>query len=270
MNAEPPAPVSSLHPGRVRSLLTEFLREETRKAGFSNAVLGLSGGVDSSVVAFLAQEALGGDHVTGVIMPYATSSPASRRDAEEVARRLALRTQVVDISPMVDAYLAVAGPVDRVRAGNVMARQRMIVLYDLSAREQALVLGTSNRTEILLGYGTLYGDTACALNPLGDLYKTEVWDLARTLGVPEEIIRKRPSADLWDGQADEDELGITYGEADRILYYMMEEGLGREEMIGRGLLPRLVDRVAELVRKNTFKSRPPLIARIRKRAAGGA
>ena len=255
----------SLNTDFVRTLLVGFIRDETRQAGFERVVLGLSGGIDSTVAAFLACEALGVGHVTGVIMPYRTSSPASREDAELVARHLGMAAPLVDISPMVDAYLGPAGVTDRVRAGNVMARQRMIVLYDISSRDRALVLGTSNKTEVLLGYGTLHGDMACALNPLGDLYKTQVWQLAGALGVPERIIRKRPSADLWEGQTDEGELGFTYAEADRLLYYMIDERRNDGELAGLGFDLRLVQNVKEMVRKNQFKRRPPLIAKVSNR-----
>ena len=255
----------SLNTDFVRTLLVGFIRDETRQAGFERVVLGLSGGIDSTVAAFLACEALGVGHVAGVIMPYRTSSPASREDAELVARHLGMAAPLVDISPMVDAYIGPAGVTDRVRAGNVMARQRMIVLYDISSRDRALVLGTSNKTEVLLGYGTLHGDMACALNPLGDLYKTQVWQLAGALGVPEQIIRKRPSADLWEGQTDEGELGFTYAEADRLLYYMIDERRNDGELAGLGFDLRLVQNVKEMVRKNQFKRRPPLIAKVSNR-----
>lgn len=249
----------------VASLLTGFIREETRQAGFEKVVLGLSGGIDSAVAAFLAREALGSAHVMGVIMPYRTSNPRSREDAELLARTLDIAAPVVDISPMVDAYLGPAGVTDRLRAGNVMARQRMIILYDLSSRDRALVLGTSNKTEVLLGYGTLHGDMACALNPLGDLYKTQVWQLARALGVPEEIVRKPPSADLWEGQTDEGELGFTYAEADRLLYYMIDERRSDADLAAMGFDPGLVRRVGGIVRRNQFKRRPPLIAKVSNR-----
>jgi len=252
----------SLNVGAVRALLVGFIRDETRRAGFENVVLGLSGGIDSAVAAFLACEALGNGHVTGVIMPYRTSSPRSSEDAGVVARHLGLTALCVDITPMVDAYLGPAAVTDRVRAGNVMARQRMIVLYDLSSRDRALVLGTSNKTEILLGYGTLYGDTACALNPLGDLYKTQVVQLARAMGVPEQIIAKPPSADLWEGQTDEGELGFTYAEVDRLLYYMTDEGRSDEELAELGFSRRLMEDVKAMVRRNQFKRRPPLVAKV--------
>jgi NAD+ synthase len=246
----------------VRTILTKFLRDECHNAGFQRGVLGLSGGVDSAVVAFLAAEALGKENLRAVIMPYRTSSPQSRTDAELVVAKLGIPSEVVDISPMVDAYLQRAGEANDVRRGNVMARQRMIVLYDISSRDRALVLGTSNKTEILLGYGTLFGDTACALNALGDLYKTQVWHLAEALGVPEQIINKKPSADLWEGQTDEGELGLTYARVDQLLYAMIDERRSAKELVEMGFEEEFVSRVHTMVRVNQFKRRPPVIAKI--------
>jgi NAD+ synthase len=254
-----------LNADAVRTILTGFILDETRRAGFENVVLGLSGGIDSSLAAYLAVEALGSSHVTGVIMPYRSSSPGSRNDATLVAGRLGIAAPVVDITPMVDAYTGPAEITDRLRAGNIMARQRMIVLYDYSVRDRALVLGTSNKTELLLGYGTLHGDMACALNPLGDLYKTQVWQLARTMGVPEEIVGKPPSADLWEGQTDESELGFTYHEADRLLYYMVDERRDEASLSELGFDARLVQRVRDMVRRTQFKRRPPVIAKVSNR-----
>ncbi len=246
----------------VRRLLVEFLRDECRNAGFQKAILGLSGGVDSTLVAYLAVEALGKQNVVGVIMPYRTSSPQSRADAEMIAGALGIAVEVVDITPMVDAYLEKAKGAERIRQGNVMARQRMIVLYDLSSREKALVIGTSNKTELMLGYGTIHGDLACALNPLGDLYKTQVWHLAEALGVPESIVRKKPSADLWEGQTDEGELGLTYARADQLLYAMIDERRSNAELRAMGFENDFVERVRQMIRTNQFKRRPPVIAKV--------
>jgi len=246
----------------VRKLLVGFLHDEITQAGFTRAVLGLSGGVDSALAAYLAVEALGRENVTAVMMPYRTSSPQSREHAELVARTLGVRTELVDITPMVDAFLGTTGPTDRVRAGNVMARQRMIVLYDVSARDRSLVIGTSNKTEILLGYGTLHGDLASAVNPLGDLYKTQVWQLAEAVGVPKAVVEKKPSADLWDGQTDEGEFGFSYRDADRLLYQMVDERHTAEELGAMGFEPAFVARVGEMIRRFQFKRRPPLIAKV--------
>jgi NAD+ synthase len=259
---EPNAHTLALDTPLVRRILVGFLRDGTRNAGFSRGVIGLSGGVDSAVVAHLAAEAMGKENILGVIMPYRTSDPRSRSDAELVAGTLGIRTEVVPITPMVDPYLEGAGVSDRLRQGNVMARERMIVLYDLSSREQGLVFGTSNKTEILLGYGTLFGDLASALNPLGDLYKTQVWQLARELGVPAPVIEKKPSADLWAGQTDEGDLGMTYAEADRLLHAMVDERRSDTELQELGFAPPFIQRVRTLIRVNQFKRRPPVIAKI--------
>jgi NAD+ synthase len=255
----------SLNMGVVRSLLVNFLRDECLNAGFHKGVLGLSGGVDSAVVACLAVEALGKDNVRAVIMPYRSSSPRSRADAELVMLKLGIVSEVVDITPMVDAYLSGVNDADNVRQGNVMARQRMIVLYDISSRDRALVLGTSNKTELMLGYGTLFGDMACALNPLGDLYKTQVWQLAESLGVPERIVKKKPSADLWEGQTDEGEMGLTYARVDQLLFAMIDERRSDEDLIGMGFDEEFVRRVKRMVMLSQFKRRPPVIAKVSNR-----
>ena len=252
----------TINTGIVRKVLVDFLRDEIHNAGFSTGVLGLSGGVDSAVAAFLAAEALGREHVVAVLMPYRTSSPQSRSDAERVVQHLGLRSEVVDITAMVDAYVGAAAVADNVRAGNVMARQRMVVLYDISSRERALVIGTSNKTELLLGYGTLFGDMACALNPLGDLYKSQIWQLAEALGVPQEIIEKPPSADLWEGQTDEGEMGLSYATADQLLYQMVDERRTDAELLAMGFEDALIGRVKRMVARSQFKRRPPLIAKV--------
>lgn len=252
----------TIHTATVRKLLVEFLRDEVKNAGFEKGVVGLSGGVDSSLAAFLAAEALGKQNVIGVLMPYATSSPDSTSDALAVVKKLGIRHETVDITPMVDAYVKLQPRMNHVRKGNVMARQRMIVLYDISHRENALVIGTSNKTEILLGYGTLFGDTACAINPLGDLYKTQVWQLAEAVGVPKNIVEKKPSADLWEGQTDEGELGLSYKSVDRLLYYMVDERRSMEELKELGFEEQFIVNVQNRVQRNHFKRRPPLIAKI--------
>ncbi|MFN0158717.1 MAG: NAD+ synthase [Bacteroidota bacterium] len=255
----------SLNTDIIQKVLADFLRDQIHNAGFRKAVLGLSGGIDSAVSAFLAVKALGKNNVLGIIMPYRTSSPESRNDAEGVAHHLGIQTQLVDITPMVDGYVNSNKSMDRTRTGNVMARQRMIVLYDVSSREKALVVGTSNKTEIFLGYGTLFGDTACAVNPLGDLYKIQVRQLARALGVPMQIIEKPPSADLWQGQTDEDEFGFSYDQVDHLLYYMIDERRSVSELIELGFKKKLIDRVRSMVQKNQFKRLPPLIAKVSNR-----
>lgn len=255
----------SLNMETVQKLLIDFLRDGIRNPGFERAVIGLSGGVDSTVSAYLATRALGKDNVLGVMMPYRLSSPQSQKDAELVAKNLGIKTELVNISPMVDAYLEPYKVADKLRAGNIMARQRMITLYDISSRDRSLVVGTSNKTEIFLGYGTLFGDTACALNPLGDLYKTQVWQLAAALGVPQEIIDKKPSADLWEGQTDENELGFTYKKVDHLLYFMIDERRSVVELEQMGFEKEFILKVRDIVRKNQFKRTPPVIAKISNR-----
>lgn len=251
-----------LDTGLVERILVGFLRDETHQAGFTKGVLGLSGGVDSAVCAALAARALGSENVLGILMPYRTSNPQSRADAELVAQSVGIRTELVDITPAVEPHLLRAGSTDRVRAGNIMARERMIILYDASQRDKALVLGTSNKTELLLGYGTLFGDMACAINPLGDLYKTQVWQLARSLGIPDQVIAKRPSADLWDGQTDEGEFGFSYDDADRLLYMMIDERRTDDECAAAGFSGEFIRRIRGMVSRSQFKRRPPLIAKV--------
>jgi len=238
-----------------------FLRQEITRFGFRKAIIGLSGGVDSSLAAFLLVEALGSENVVGVMLPYRLSSRESLEHARMVADILSLKPLHIDITPMADAFIENLKIDDKNRIGNVLARVRMIILYDLSAKYGGLVVGTSNKTELLLGYGTLWGDLAHAVNPLGDLYKTQVWELASYVGVPEEIVRKKPTADLWPGQTDEAELGLSYAEADAILYEILELHRRPEQLYdkyGEGK----VKRVWTLLKRNQFKRKPPIIAKV--------
>lgn len=203
-------------------ILEGFLKTEVERTGLHRVVLGLSGGIDSALAAYLAVRALGPSGVVGVLMPYRTSSPSSVRDAEAVVGALGIVAERFEISELVDVFAAKSGAIGPRRLGNVMARVRMLVLYDRSVEHDALVLGTSNKTELLLGYGTIHGDLASALNPLGDLYKTQVRELSRALSVPKPILDKPPSADLWPEQTDEAELGVTYDEVDRILALLVD------------------------------------------------
>jgi len=257
-----------VQPELVCELLESFLREEIGSAGMQRAVVGLSGGIDSAVVAALCARALGAENVLGVLLPYRLSSRASVTDAEEVARHLGCPTRSVDISPMADGYFAQVDPADRRRRGNVLARCRMIVLYDLSVEWSGLVVGTSNKSEILLGYSTQWGDGAHALNPLGDLYKHQVYQLARFLDLPGGVIEKPPSADLFEGQSDEAELGFTYEEADRLLLHLVDRRYSEAELLLAGFDPGLVQRVAARVVANQFKRLPPLIAKVSRRSVG--
>ncbi|HYC00186.1 MAG TPA: NAD+ synthase [Candidatus Limnocylindrales bacterium] len=246
----------------VEKILVGFLASEVRKVGLSRAVLGLSGGVDSAVSAAIAARALGGENVLGVMMPYQTSSPESVADALAVAASLGIETMTVEITAQVDAYFERFPDASRLRRGNKMARERMTILYDHSAARSALVVGTSNKTELLLGYGTLYGDMASALNPIGDLYKTQVWGLARHLALPPAVIEKAPTADLWSGQTDENELGFSYHEVDRLLYWMIDERCSFGELEAMGFEREFIERIARMVRRSQFKRRLPIIAKI--------
>ena len=246
----------------VRDLLVRFIKDQTSNAGFTKAVVGVSGGVDSAVSATLAAEALGKDNVLGVIIPYRTSDPKSEKDARSVIQTIGIQSELVDISKMVDGYCEENKITDAIRRGNVMARMRMIVLYDLSAREKALVIGTSNKTEILVGYGTQHGDLASAINPLGDLYKSQIWQLAEAIGVPKRVIEKAPSADLWEGQTDEKEMGVTYAALDALLYEMIDERRSDEELVRMEFDAPLIKRIRILIQKNQFKRRPPVIAKV--------
>jgi NAD+ synthase len=252
----------------ARRVIGEFIRGQLRQAGFERAVLGLSGGIDSALVAYLVAEAIGADRLLCVLMPYRTSSDASRTDAEEVVRRLGAASELVEISPMVDAFFAAQPDATPLRRGNFMARQRMAVLYDRSVTWGGLVVGTGNKTESLIGYTTLFGDNACAFNPIGDLYKSQVRQLAAALGVPDEIIRKAPSADLWPGQTDEDEAGFSYPVLDRLLFWRIDKRRSDEEMTGLGFDPALVARVDRMIATSEFKRQVPPIAKLGPRTAG--
>ena len=249
-------------------ILTAFIRGELEKFGYSKAILGLSGGLDSAVCAALAVRALRPDNVLGLLLPFGDSFTSDRDDALLVAARLGLRTETIDIAPMVDAYFERHPTEDRVRRGNKMARERMSILYDISARERALILGTSNKTELLIGYGTIHGDMACAINPMGDLYKTQVRLLGAHLELPRRILEKHPTAGLWEGQTDEDEIGLTYAEIDEILVHWVDGRESRDELLARGYAATKVDRVLALVRNSEFKRQLPPIAKLSSRTVG--
>ncbi|MCA9750756.1 MAG: NAD+ synthase [Gemmatimonadetes bacterium] len=257
-----------MEPRTVRRILVSFLRHETQVAGLSRGVLGLSGGIDSAVVCHLAAEALGPENVTAVMMPADTSSPASLADAERVAADTGVQTRVVPIGDMAAGYLKHAPDASPLRRGNVFARCRMIVLYDVSAEVSGLVFGTSNKTELLLGYGTLFGDLASAINPIGDLYKTHVRALATELGVAETVRTKPPTADLWAGQSDEQELGATYEELDALLFRLIDERVGPDRLVDEGFDEAFVRSISRRVRVNQYKRRPPLIAKLTTRTIG--
>ncbi len=243
-------------------VLTGFIQSEVRRAGFRRVIVGVSGGVDSSLAVTLAAAAMGPGNVWGISMPYQASSPESLTHAQLIADRLEVNFFQVDITPQIDAYFAAFPDADHIRRGNKMARERMTILYDHSARLEALVLGTSNKTELLLGYGTLYGDMASALNPIGDLYKTQVRCLAAHLDVPAEIVGKKPSADLWVGQTDEDELGFSYEAVDRLLYYLVDRRYEHPALIELGFEAQFVEAVSRRIQSSQYKRRPPVIAKV--------
>ncbi|MES1242969.1 MAG: NAD+ synthase [Acidobacteriota bacterium] len=251
-----------LNPPLAAEVLTSFIRDAVETTGLSGVVVGVSGGVDSSLSAALAARALGPERVHGFLLPYRTSNPASEQDARAVAEHLGIPHRKIDISPMVDAYFEMEPDADPGRRGNKMARERMTILFDQAKKLDALVLGTSNKTEILLGYSTVFGDNASSLNPLGDLYKTQVWQLSRHLGLPDAVIDKAPSADLWPGQTDEGDLGVDYGTADEVLHLLFDEGLRPEEIVERGYDERAVTRIVTLEQRFRYKRRLMLIARL--------
>jgi len=252
----------------VKKLLARFIATELSRFGYENGILGLSGGIDSTVAAYLGALALGPDHVIGLIMPYGDTFGRDVDDAEAVASALGIKTRLIDISPSVDAYYTRFATDSRVLKGNKMARERMSILYDFSEREKALIIGTSNKTELLLGYGTLHGDMACAINPMGDLYKTQVRILGGHLGIPDQVLNKTPTAGLWEGQTDEQELGLSYTEIDEILYHMIDKRIPRRELIGQGFEEAKVDRLIHLIKGAEFKRRMPPIAKISERSVG--
>lgn len=258
----------TIHSDLCRTILTGFIRSEITRMGFQRAVLGLSGGIDSALVCFLAAEALGPQNVLAVRMPYRTSSPDSLADAQRVIDATGVQSMTVEITDMVEPLIQRFPEMDSMRKGNIMARQRMIVLYDQSAATGGLVIGTGNKTEILLGYSTLFGDSACAFNPIGDLYKTQVRQLSRDLGVPEAVISKPPSADLWSGQTDEGELGYTYAEVDQLLYLLVDQRYTPEECVSAGFSESFVRSVVNRIRRNQFKRVLPPIAKLSNRTIG--
>jgi NAD+ synthase len=258
----------SINTDLARKILTGFIYTEITRAGFSKAVINLSGGIDSALSCYLAAEAMGPENVLAIRLPYRLSSPESLEHAQMVIDATGVQSITVDITPMVEPLFERFPDMNEVRKGNIMARQRMIVLYDQSEAFKGLAVGTGNKTEILLGYTTVYGDAANALNPIGDLYKTQVRQLSRALGISEEIVGKAPSADLWAGQTDEGELGFTYDEADQLLYLLVDERWTPEEAIEAGFAERFVREVVRRMRQNQFKRILPPIAKISQRTIG--
>ena len=271
---------SRLVAGKLKSFISATLAFK----GFNKVILGLSGGLDSTVVAYLSAAALGKDNLIGIIMPYGKLSSEALDHADKIAGILRIKTEIIDIKPMIDAYFMVQERIsgttenrsqllqsdflektktsDNLRRGNKMARERMSILYDLSQKHNALVIGTSNRTEILLGYGTVHGDCACAINPVGGLYKTQLRQLARYLGVASYILKKPPSADLWQGQTDENEIGYAYGDIDRLLFCMIDRKMNDSKLVTEGFDETFIEDIKNRIRRNKFKSRLPLVAKI--------
>lgn len=248
-------------PESAITTIKRFLTGKLLESSLNGFVVGLSGGIDSALSCTLAVEAVGPEKVLGVLMPYAISSQSSRDDAITLSQKLGIETRLVEITPMIDAYFDRIDDSNRLRAGNKMARERMSILFDIAHETQRLVLGTGNRTEICLGYTTLYGDSACSLNPIGELYKSEVRELAKKLGVPDSIITKAPSADLWVGQTDEGEIGVTYEQIDVVLRKIVDEGVtSLAELEKAGIAQTDASRVLSLLNRNAFKRVPPEIA----------
>ncbi len=252
----------------VEDILVRFICSEVHRVGFRRGIFGLSGGIDSTLSAYLAAKALGPENVCGIRMPYSTSSEETMDHGALVARELGIRMMTVPIAEPIDAYFRQFPDASRLRRANKMARERMTVLYDQSAAQDALVIGTSNKTELLIGYGTIHGDMASALNPIGDLYKTQVRTLSSSMGVPEAIIRKNPTADLWVGQTDEAELGFTYAEVDRLLMRMVDERARVDDLIADGFDPAFVTKISRMVQASHYKRRLPLIAKLSYRTIG--
>ncbi len=254
--------VLKIDSAKVQQKLVRFIRSQTKSAHFSRVVIGLSGGLDSSLVAYLCSQALSSANVFALILPYKHTSGESINLAKSIARKLQIKTRFIDITEQIEAYFKDFPDADKIRWGNKMARERMSILYDQSKQLDALVVGTGNKSELLLGYGTIHGDIACAFNPLGSLYKTQVRQLARDMGLPAEIIRKTPSAELWPGQKDEQELGLSYTRVDKLLYYLVDRKFSDRKLIGLGFKKSYIRRVKTRVAENAFKRRLPPIPRI--------
>jgi NAD+ synthase len=258
----------TIHTELARKILTGFIHSEITRVGFKRAIVGLSGGLDSAVSCALAAEALGPKNVLALRLPYRSSSPDSLQDAELVAEKLGVSLETIEITPIVEPLLERDSRISNVRKGNILARARMIVLYDQSEVFGGLVVGTSNKTEILLGYTTLWGDMAAAINPLGDLYKTQVRQLAPALRVPDSVLYKPPSADLWAGQTDEGEMGLKYDEVDRLLYLLVDKRFSFQDCVEAGFSRAYVAKILNRVRKNQFKRLMPPIAKLSNRTIG--
>lgn len=245
---------------KVKQYLISFLKDEVSKTGFSKVTVGLSGGLDSAVVAILCKEAFK-ENLNCVLMPSQFSSKSSVDDAIELCKKFDIRYEIISIEPMLSAYINNMND-DKTRIGNFSARLRMSVLYDISFKERSLVVGTSNRSEILLGYGTIFGDTACALNPIGEIYKSDEYEFAKFLDVPSSILTKDPSADLWEGQTDEDDLGFSYEQIDKLLKLMVDKNMSKEELLKLGFKESFINVISHRIKANAFKGKLPTIAKL--------
>lgn len=252
----------------ARDILTGFIRSEITRVGMSRAIVNLSGGLDSALSCALAVEALGAENVLALRLPYRASSSNSLTDAQLLIDQLGIQSKTIEITEMVEPLIRLEPQMSNLRKGNIMARARMIVLYDQSEAFKALPVGTSNKTEILLGYGTIYGDSASAINPIGDLYKTQVRQLSRAMDIPAPIIDKPPSADLWADQTDEKELGFTYEEVDKLLYLLVDQRYSPQEAVEAGFDKKFVETVTTRIRRYQFKRMLPPIAKISNRTIG--
>ncbi|MEA3497972.1 MAG: NAD+ synthase [Campylobacterota bacterium] len=246
----------------IKEQLIKFLKNEVAKTGLEKVVVGISGGLDSAIVAVLCKEVFG-ENMKGVLMPSHYSSDSSASDAIELCEKFDIEYEIVEIAPMVKAYFDnINDEVTPLRIGNLSARMRMSVLYDISARDNSLVVGTSNKSELLLGYGTIFGDIACAINPIGQMYKSDEFEFAKFLGVTDAIVTKKPSADLWDGQSDEKELGYSYAQMDKVLKQLVDENISKDELITLGVEKELVEMLIYRIKVNAFKGKLPTIADI--------
>lgn len=258
----------SINTDLAREILAGFIRSEISRVGMSRAIINLSGGLDSALSCALAVEALGAENVIVLRLPYRTSSADSLAHAQLMIDQFKMQSETIDITPMVDPLIARDPGMSNVRKGNIMARMRMIALYDQSEVFKALPVGTSNKTEILLGYSTLFGDSASAINPIGDLYKTQVRELSRAMNIPAPIIEKPPSADLWADQTDEKELGFTYEEVDKLLYLLVDQRYSPQEAVETGFDEKFVTAVTTRIRRYQFKRMQPPIAKVSNRTIG--
>jgi len=252
----------------AEKVIVNFIKDSVYKNNFKRGIIGVSGGLDSAVVLFLTQKALGSNNTWALLLPYKFSSGDSLKHGKLICDLLKVKYETIDISPSVSAYFDRFPTKDRILIGNKCARERMSILYDYSMRKKALVIGTSNKSELLIGYTTLYGDSAAAFLPIGDLYKTQLYDFARYLKVPEEIVSKKPSADLWKDQTDEGEIGLTYLELDEILYNLIDLRKKNQEVVKLGFSKQMVQKVQNLIKNSQYKRTMPPIAKLQTRTVG--